>query len=160
MKPIGPDHPITVRAYPRRVRALFHGHLIADSDNVLELREAGYKPVFYFPRDDVAMDYLMRGERTTHCPYKGDAHYYGIRRDGEIVDNAVWTYEQPYDQMNAIASRLAFYPNMVEFHEIDEHGNRIEPNDEMIREAVLHTDSGSGASQKEHWPPNVSEAGP
>lgn len=156
MKAIGPDHPITVTAHPRRVRVLFHDHLIADSANVLELREAGYKPVFYFPRDDVSMDYLSRTDRSTHCPYKGDAAYYSIYRDGEMAENAVWTYEAPFDQMNAIHGRLAFYPNKVDIHEVDEQGRRIASEDEVIREAVLHTDSGSGASQKEHWPANVS----
>jgi uncharacterized protein (DUF427 family) len=158
MKPIGPDHPITISAHPRRVRVLFHGHLIADSDNVLVLREGGYKPVYYFPRGDVAMAYLGRTDHHTHCPYKGDASYYTLRRDGETIDNAVWTYEEPFDQVAPIKDRLAFYPNLVDIHELDEAGNRIE-NEAAVREAVLHTDSGSGSSQKEHWPPNVTAPG-
>ena len=106
MKPIGPEHPITVEAHERRVRVLFDGHLIADSDKVLLLKEASYKPVFYFPRDDVAMDYLTRTDHHTHCPYKGDASYYSIFRDGETSENAVWTYEDPFDQMITIKDRL------------------------------------------------------
>jgi uncharacterized protein (DUF427 family) len=158
MKPIGPEHPITVEANERRVRVLFDGHLIADSNNVLVLKEANYKPVYYFPRGDVAMDYLSRTDHHTHCPYKGDASYYTIIRDGEVSDNAVWTYEDPFDQMIAIKDRLAFYPNRVDIHEVDEAGRRIDEGS-AIRDAVLHTDSGAGSSQKEHWPPNVSAPG-
>ena len=55
MKIPGPDHPITVTAAPRRVRVIFQGHTIVDSDNALVLKEAAYKPVYYFPREDVSM---------------------------------------------------------------------------------------------------------
>jgi uncharacterized protein (DUF427 family) len=158
MKTIGPDHPIQVSAHPRRVRVLFHDHLIADSRNVLVLKEAGYKPVYYFPRDDVAMAYMARTDRTTHCPYKGDASYYTLRRDGQMLENAVWTYESPFDQMSAIKDRLAFYPNLVDIYEVDDAGERIAA-EAAVDDAILHTDSGAGTSQREHWEPNVSRPG-
>ncbi len=152
MKLPGPDHPITVTAHPGRVQVLFEGHVIADSVNVLTLKESTYKPVFYFPRDDVAMDYLHRTDHSTHCPYKGDASYFTLDMDGDIRENAVWTYETPYDAMSVITDRVAFYPNVVSFQEVGAPALDIDA-------VVQHTDSGSGASQKDHWAPNVSEPG-
>ena len=151
MKIPGPDHPITITLNPKRVRALYQGHVIADSGHTLLLKEASYKAVQYFPREDVAMDFLSRTALSTHCPYKGDASYYTIARDGEIAENAVWTYETPYPAMEQIKDYLAFYPNQVEIHEIDES---VSP--EFIRDVVEHTDSGSGRSKLDHWPTNVS----
>lgn len=150
MKIPGPDHPITIHLNPKRVRALYEGHVIADTGHALLLKEATYKAVQYFPREDVAMDFLSRTELSTHCPYKGDASYYSIARDGEIAENAVWTYETPYPAMEQIRGYLAFYPNKVEIVEIDEG---MSP--EAVRDVVEHTDSGSGRSQLEHWPANV-----
>jgi uncharacterized protein (DUF427 family) len=152
MKIPGPDHPITIHLNPKRVQALYGGHIIADSERALSLKEASYKAVQYFPREDVAMDFLSRTSLSTHCPYKGDASYFTIARDGEISENAVWTYEDPFPAMEQIRGYVAFYPNMVEIHEIDDS---VSP--EVIREVVEHTDSGSGRSQLEHWPPNVSQ---
>lgn len=151
MKVPGPDHPITIAAAPRRVEALFEGHIIADSAEALLLKEAGYKAVYYFPRKDVGMAFLNRTDRHTTCPYKGEASYFTIVRDGRFAENAVWTYEDPYPAVELIRDHVAFYPNMVEMHEID-RGVRI-----PIAEVVEHTDSGSGASQLDHWPSNVSE---
>jgi uncharacterized protein (DUF427 family) len=139
----GPDHPISVTGHGGRVQALFNGHLIADSDDVLMLKEASYKPVAYFPRRDVEMGYLASTKLDTYCPYKGHASYFTISKDGQIAENAVWSYEHPHPAMEIIKDRVAFYPNVVELHAV---GGAQAPDS-----AIQHTDSGSGASQGEHW---------
>ncbi|MBS0331625.1 MAG: DUF427 domain-containing protein, partial [Proteobacteria bacterium] len=60
MKTPGPDHPITITPATSRWRALFAGHVIADSNKALILKEANYPPVVYFPREDVEMGYMSR----------------------------------------------------------------------------------------------------
>jgi len=146
IKTPGPDHPITLTAPPGRVRARYQGHVIADSDNAILLAEADYRPVWYFPREDVAMDYMARTDRDTHCPYKGHASYFTLTMDGAIAENAVWSYEEPYPAMAAIQGRLAFYPNVVEIDRTDE--TLASPSPDAV---ILHTDDGAGASQREHW---------
>jgi uncharacterized protein (DUF427 family) len=159
LKP-GPDHPIDLEPAKQRWRAYFNGHVIADTNDALILKEADYPPVVYFPREDVAMEYMSRTDRATHCPYKGDAAYYTILMDGEFAENAVWTYEQPFDGMDAISGRLAFYTDRVEVYEVDDEAvNPRHRTDELARsdvdEVVQHTDAGDGHSQREHWTPNV-----
>ena len=147
------NHPITITRAPNRVRVLFEGHEIADSDDVLVLREANYPPVYYFPRDDVRMVFLRRTDKVTHCPYKGDAAYFTIYRDAKVIENAVWSYEDPFPAVGTIGARVAFYPEHVEF----QLGERTAAETEAlsIDEVIQHTDSGSGTSQGEHWASNV-----
>jgi uncharacterized protein (DUF427 family) len=152
MKIPGPDHPITVTATPKRMQVRYGEHVIADSRAALTLQESTYPAVIYFPREDVAMDFLSRTEKTTHCPYKGDASYYTILMDGRFADNAVWTYEDPYPAMETIRDRLAFYPNQVEIYDVTEAGDP-----EAVKQAILHTDDGAGSSQKQPWPPTVGQ---
>ncbi|CAN7485772.1 DUF427 domain-containing protein [Caulobacter sp. LjRoot300] len=161
------DHPITCAKEPGRVQVLFEGHSIATSDDVLVLREAGHEPVRYFPREHVAMAFLGKTDKVTHCPYKGQASYYTIMRDRQIVENAVWSYEDPLPGMGRIAGRLAFYPEHFDFQvgarsasdtEAADHGRPEAANAPArgVDDVVRHTDSGSGASQAEHWDANVS----
>jgi uncharacterized protein (DUF427 family) len=154
LKP-GPDHPITVEPAAKRWRVLFGGHVIADSNDALILREANHPPVVYFPRQDVAMEYMARTDRTTHCPYKGDAAYYTILMGGQFADNAVWTYEQPFPDMEPIAGRLAFYIDKVEVYDVDDAVVNKHPRRETVNQVVQHTDAGDGHSQREHWPPTA-----
>jgi uncharacterized protein (DUF427 family) len=114
MKLPGPDHPITIKRNANRVRVIFGGQVIADTTRALTLNEAGYRPVHYIPRADVAMSRLMPTAHASHCPYKGDANYFSIVAGGATADNAVWSYEQPYRAMNEIKEYLAFYPNRVD----------------------------------------------
>jgi len=118
MKLPGPDHPITITANPKRVRVSFGGVVIADSTNALTLKEASYPAVSYVPRKDANMALLARTERVTHCPYKGDANYFSIVADGKKVENAIWTYEEPFPAMTQISGHLAFYPDKVKVEEV------------------------------------------
>lgn len=93
-------HPIS-----QRVQAHVDGTLIADSTNTLELRERGYPPRHYFPREDVRMGLLTVSETTTYCPFKGHAVTFSL---GDIQDIA-WSYEQPIEGIEAIEGRVAFY---------------------------------------------------
>ena len=118
MKLPGPDHPITITQNPRRVRVTAGDIVIAETSKALTLKEAKYPAVQYVPREDTNMALLERTERTTHCPYKGDASYYSVKADGKTLDNAIWTYETPYPAMAEISGHLAFYPDRVKIEEV------------------------------------------
>jgi len=109
----GPDHPITIERYPNRVVVTVAGRVVADTRDALTLREASYPGVQYIPRKDVDMTLLERTDHATYCPYKGECSYYSIPAGGERSRNAVWTYEAPYEAVEAIKGHLAFYPDRV-----------------------------------------------
>lgn len=157
----GPDHPITLEPAKNRWRAFFEGHVIADTNDALILHEASLAPVVYFPREDVAMEYMGRTDRSSHCPYKGDASYFTLRMDTRIEDNVAWSYETPFPGVGQIRERIAFYPDRVEVYEVDDaqvnphHRHHDDLAREDVDQVVQHTDAGDGHSQREHWAPNV-----
>ncbi len=110
----GPDHPISVERNPARVVVTVAGRVVADTREALTLREARYPAVQYIPRKDVDMTLLVRTDRTTYCPYKGDASYFSIPFGGERAIDAVWSYEAPYAAVAVIKDHLAFYPDRVD----------------------------------------------
>ena len=118
MKLPGPDHPITITANPKRVRVSAGGVVIADTTRALTLKEASYPAVQYVPRQDANMALLARTERTTHCPYKGDARYFTIVAGDDRRAKAAWSYDDPYPSASRIAGHLAFYPDRVDAIEV------------------------------------------
>ena len=85
------------------------GAVLGESRNALEMREGSCDPVIYFPRGDIAMAFLNRSDKTSHCPHKGDANYFTIVNRSSRIENAVWTYEYPLAAVAAIKDHLAFY---------------------------------------------------
>ena len=106
-----PRSHIATRPAGKRVRVTVNGEVIADSRDAIEMKEGKYPPVYYLPRKDAKMERLARTDHRTHCPFKGDASYFSIV-DGP--QNAVWSYERPYDEMLGIRDLLAFYPSKVD----------------------------------------------
>jgi len=97
----------------KRVRVEFNSVLVADSTRAIVLHETRASPVYYFPREDVRMDCLVRTTFETHCPFKGNASYWSLRVGDKIAENAVWSYEEPYGDAEAIRGYLSFYRHRI-----------------------------------------------
>ena len=117
------DHPIEIMPKPKHVRVIHRGITVADTFGALALLEAGHPEVLYLPRADVNMARLERSTHTTHCPYKGDASYFHLKTEDGIVENAVWTYEEPLAAVEAIRDYLSFYISRVD--RIEETGPEL-----------------------------------
>jgi uncharacterized protein (DUF427 family) len=110
----GVAHPITIESAGERVTVSADGRVVADTTSALILREAHLPPVYYLPLTDVDASALSRSDRSTHCPFKGDASYYDVVTAGGVIGDAVWEYQEPYEAVGAIAGHVAFYPSKVE----------------------------------------------
>ncbi|MGH8260454.1 MAG: DUF427 domain-containing protein [Steroidobacteraceae bacterium] len=104
-----PDHKIDEHHIPQAVTVEIGGQTVAKSRDVIRVDEDGHPSRFYFPRSDVRLDRLERTPTTSECPFKGTAHYFSLRADGRTLEDAVWSYEEPFDEHADLKDRLAFY---------------------------------------------------
>ena len=112
-----PEHKVLEKRIHDRIKASVGNDVLADSSDVIKVEEDQAQGRYYFPRSDVRMDRLERSATTTKCPYKGVAHYFHVRTNGGRLEDAVWTYEEPYDEHRDLKDRLAFYDDKI--REID-----------------------------------------
>jgi uncharacterized protein (DUF427 family) len=85
------------------------GAVLGETTRALKLTEGDYPAVIYFPRDDIAMAFLDATDKTSHCPHKGDANYFSVVTKSRTLQNAVWSYSDPKEDVAAIKGHLAFY---------------------------------------------------
>ena len=109
-----PEHRVAIEPSAARVTVAFNGIEIASSSATLRVDESRHDPVHYVPRDAVAMQYLEPTEHTSYCPFKGHARYWTIRVGEKSAVNAVWAYDEPYDEAAPLAGYVAFYPERVD----------------------------------------------
>lgn len=108
-----PDKVITVEPYIGTVTVRAGDVVIASSTKAKLLTEPPYPRVLYIPFEDIDFDQLRKTELSTHCPYKGDASYWSMLPAAEAGKDAMWAYEQPFDEMIDIRNHGAFDPNKV-----------------------------------------------
>lgn len=104
-----PDHDVREKRLEQELRLEVDGEVVAKSTDVIEVDEDQHPRRYYFPRSDVAMDHLKPSERTTECPFKGHARYFDLRAGDRTIENAAWSYEDPYDEHRDLQDRIAFH---------------------------------------------------
>ncbi len=108
-----PDHKIEIEDAGHPVIVRVGEEEIARSGKAKILKEASYPPVYYIPLEDMPQSLLGDSEHSTYCPFKGTARYWDLMTGNGMLDNAVWGYEQPYQEVSAITGHVAFYPDRV-----------------------------------------------
>ncbi|MDX8445987.1 DUF427 domain-containing protein [Mesorhizobium captivum] len=108
-----PDKVITIEPYRGVVTVRAGDVVVARSTRARLLSEPPYPAVFYIPFDDIDFTKLARTDHSTHCPYKGDASYWSVLPAGESGKDAMWAYEQPFDETFEIRDHGAFYTSKV-----------------------------------------------
>jgi uncharacterized protein (DUF427 family) len=104
-----PDHQVREQQLQQSIKVEVEGVVVAVSSNVIKVDEDKNPARYYFPRSDVRMDKLERSNTTTECPFKGTASYYSLNLGERRLEDAVWTYENPYDEHLDLRGRMAFY---------------------------------------------------
>ena len=108
-----PDHRVVEERSSERLQVAVGEEIIADSTDVVKVEEDRNPPRYYFPRSDVKREHLERTATTSECPFKGTAHYFAINAGGKRLDDAAWSYEDPYDEHAQLKDRLAFYSDKL-----------------------------------------------
>ena len=108
-----PEHKVQETHLNQRVTVEVDGDVVAESNDVIRVNEDEHPARYYFPRSDVKANILERTRTTTECPFKGTAHYFNIKAGNKRLNDAVWSYEDPYDEHRDLKGRLAFYDDKV-----------------------------------------------
>jgi uncharacterized protein (DUF427 family) len=107
-------HRITVTPADLHVEVSVKGVKIAESDRPVLLEETGLPTRYYLPREHVRADLLRATNSETTCPFKGQASYWSVELDDEVLDDIVWSYESPIPQAEGVAGLLCFYNERVD----------------------------------------------
>ncbi|HET9390088.1 MAG TPA: DUF427 domain-containing protein [Steroidobacteraceae bacterium] len=109
-----PDHRVSEQPVGQRfVVTLGGAALLADSTDVIRVDEDGNPARYYFPRADVRMELLKPSRTSTHCPFKGSASYFSIAGGNGTLQDAAWSYEDPFDEHQGLKGRIAFYDDKL-----------------------------------------------
>ncbi len=90
------------------MKAIWRGHVIAESDRTKEV--GGYR---YFPREAVRMDLLRQAPKTPsdlECPH--GVQFYDVAEGAPRSARAAWSYEAPRAAMKPVDHWIGFWEDV------------------------------------------------
>lgn len=87
--------------------------LIACTHAAYRVLETAGPPTFYLPRGDVTVALLEAGSGRSRCEWKGEASCWNVVAAGRRVDDAAWSYDDPFPEFEAIRGSISFYPALL-----------------------------------------------
>lgn len=123
-RPDEPRHFMVIKHLEHPVEAWRGSQRIARSVNSIRVQEVGhdiYAPVIYFPREDIHVQALQKSIKTTECPLKGTTEYFDVVLNGQVLENAAWSYCETYnfdERLEQLEGRIAFDSACVQVMEL------------------------------------------
>ena len=85
------------------MKATWNNIVIAESDDTT-LADGNH----YFPESTLKREYITFSNHKTTCAWKGQASYYSLLINGEMLTDAVWYYPDPKPEADLVRGRVAF----------------------------------------------------
>lgn len=85
------------------MKAIWNTIVIAESDDTV-LADGNH----YFPESALKKEYVTFSNHKTSCAWKGQASYYSLLINGEMLTDAVWYYPDPKPEAELVRGRVAF----------------------------------------------------
>jgi uncharacterized protein (DUF427 family) len=92
----------------------YNGVTIAKTVRAFRVLETSHPPVYYFPPEDVANEYLRSSNKSSYCEWKGPANFYSVKVNGKLVKDAAWFYPNPTERFEPMTNYIAFYPGLMD----------------------------------------------
>lgn len=106
--------PVIFEPTQRHIRVKFNDHIIADSRQVMFLRDVGYSYVYFFPEADVRSEFLIPTDHTTHSGLKGDTIHWTVRVGDREAVNAAYAYPEVKENRPDMRGYIAFEWNAMD----------------------------------------------
>jgi uncharacterized protein (DUF427 family) len=121
------DYPRPPRLEPvsKRLRIVFNGQTIADTQRGYRVLETSHPPVYYLPLEDIQAGVLIASNRGSFCEWKGAATYWTVQVGDQQAIDVAWSYENPTPAFAPIQGYVAVYAGRMQACYVDDE--QVEP---------------------------------
>ena len=97
-----------------RLRVVFGGVEVADTESGFRVCETSHAPAYYFPPGDVDGSVLQPAPGASFCEWKGVAAYFDVVAGARRSERAAWAYPEPTPAFVPITDYVAFYAGSMD----------------------------------------------
>jgi uncharacterized protein (DUF427 family) len=79
----------------KHLKVICNGIILAETSRGKRVLETSHPPTYYFPPEDIKLEYLIETPKKGLCEWKGRYQYYDIRIGDQYIQYAAWRYFDP-----------------------------------------------------------------
>ena len=106
--------PAILEDTPKQLKVICQGIVLAETNRGKRVLETSHPPTYYFPPEDVQLEYLISTSRRGLCEWKGRYEYYDIRIGDHCISQGAWRYFAPSPGFEAIQEYYGFLANLMD----------------------------------------------
>jgi uncharacterized protein (DUF427 family) len=106
--------PPKLEDFSGHIRIIHQGLILADSNSCKRVLETSHPPTYYIPFGDINQKYLKPTDHRTYCEFKGQAAYFDLLVNDNVIQNVGWYYPKPNLKFESIKDHVCFYPSKLD----------------------------------------------
>ena len=108
-----PGYRVELVPWRGRGRVRLGDRVLAASEACLIVKESDHAAQLYFPEASVAWEHFEATAHHSSCPFKGEADYWTLVASDPPLENVVWAYRTPLEEVAGLAGYVAFYADRL-----------------------------------------------
>jgi uncharacterized protein (DUF427 family) len=113
----------------KHLKVICQGIILAETDRGKRVLETSHPPAYYFPPEDIQLEYLIATSRQGLCEWKGRYQYYDIRIGDKQISQGAWQYFEPTTDFLAIQDYYGFFANVMDACYVNDEPVTPQPGD-------------------------------
>ena len=77
------------------IEVIINDKTLAKTKNAMRIIETSHPPTYYFPIENVKIEYLRKNSNTSFCEWKGIANYFDLKINETNIADVAWYYSNP-----------------------------------------------------------------
>jgi uncharacterized protein (DUF427 family) len=106
--------PAILEDSPKHLKVICRGLVLAETTRGKRVLETSHPPAYYFPPEDIRLEYLSLNPRRGVCEWKGRYQYYDIHIGDQPIPQAAWRYFDPTPNFLPIQEYYGFLPKVMD----------------------------------------------
>lgn len=98
----------------KHLRVICHGIVLADTQRGKRVLETSHPPCYYFPAEDIKLEYLITTPKKGLCEWKGRYEYYDVSIGDRLIKYAAWRYFEPTPNFASLQTYYGFLASLMD----------------------------------------------
>jgi len=100
--------PAILQDTDKHLKVICNGIVLAETNRGKRVLETSHPPTYYFPPEDVRVEYFIETSKILLCEWKGRYQYYNILIGEKLIPYGTWRYFEPTPNFVSIQTYYSF----------------------------------------------------